>query len=133
VNSEQNSFSAKGRWGNSRDAGATGGRELSRSSKSGLRQKFPQVDVIRAQDAALRSTSDELILQWAAEQKRVVLTHDQRTMAKFAYARVDKGLPMPGVVIVELISVGQAIEQIALIGICGIAADMENQVSYLRV
>jgi predicted nuclease of predicted toxin-antitoxin system len=99
---------------------------------SGLRQKYPEVDVVRAQDVGLQSAPDELILQWAADRQRVVLSHDQRTMPLFAYARVERGLAMSGVVIVEVMSVGKVIEEIALLGIVGVAADMENHVRYIR-
>ena len=40
---------------------------------------------------------------------------------------------MPGVVIVEVIAVGNIIEELAMLGICGVPADMANQVRYLRV
>lgn len=36
------------------------------------------------------------VLEWAAQEGRIVVTHDVSTFADFAYERVAKGLPMPG-------------------------------------
>ena len=100
---------------------------------AGLRLKYPEVDLVRAQDVGLRETRDEVILQWAGDHNRVVLTHDRKTMPRFAYVRIDAGLPMPGVVIIERRSVTRVIEEIAMLGICGLAVDLENQVRYVRL
>ena len=100
---------------------------------AGLREKYAEVDLVRAQDMGLRRTPDEVILQWAAEHNRVLLTHDRKTMPLFAYMRVGTGLFMPGVVIVQVRSVSRVMEEIALLGICGLAEDVENQVRYIRI
>src|SRR2546423_1352556 len=98
-----------------------------------LREKYPEVDLLRAQDAGLRKTRDETILQWAADLNPVVLTHDRKTMPELAYARMGAGLPMPGVIIVQVRSVSRAMDEIALLGICGIPSDVENQVRYFKL
>ena len=40
---------------------------------------------------------DPDLLAWAANEGRVMLTHDVSTMGKYAMERVENGLPMPGV------------------------------------
>jgi hypothetical protein len=40
------------------------------------------------------------VLEWAAGQERVLLTHDSATMSDFAYEHVSDGLRMPGVFMV---------------------------------
>jgi hypothetical protein len=37
------------------------------------------------------------VLAWAAEQQRILLTHDVATITAFAYERVRTGKSMPGV------------------------------------
>jgi uncharacterized protein DUF5615 len=63
----------------------------------GLLRRNPSIDIIRAQDAGLTGVDDEVLPAWAAEQERVLLTHDVSTMTGHAYRRVRNGDPMPGV------------------------------------
>ena len=51
----------------------------------GLRRRQSTIDIVRAQDTGLSGADDPTILQWAAEQGRVLLTHDVSTMTKHAY------------------------------------------------
>jgi hypothetical protein len=57
----------------------------------------PELDIVRVQDVGLRGTGDEELLAWAADQNRVLLTHDVSTITAYAYRRALKGEPMPGV------------------------------------
>ena len=67
----------------------------------GLQQRAPDLDVVRIQDVGLRTLDDPTILTWCADNGRVLLTHDRRTMERHAYERVRAGLPMTGVMIVN--------------------------------
>ena len=62
-----------------------------------LFRRHPGIDVVRAQDVGLTGIDDGALLAWAAEQSRVLLTHDVSTITAHAYRRVMKGEPMPGV------------------------------------
>ena len=58
-----------------------------------------EIDVVRVQDVGLIGAGDPSILEWAAANRRVVLTHDRRTMPSYAWERMANGLPMSGVVV----------------------------------
>ncbi len=58
---------------------------------------YPQLDIIRVQDTR-EGIPDNKVLEWAAAEDRILLTHDVNTMPAYAYARIKKGLPMPGVI-----------------------------------
>ena len=60
----------------------------------------PIVTILELNDFGLSAAPDDAILNWAAENNLVLLTHDRRTMPKFAFARVAAGLKMRGVFIV---------------------------------
>lgn len=77
----------------------------------GLLRRIPQLDIVRAQDVgALYEAIDPVVLQWAADEQRVVVSHDISTMARYAYERVKNGQPMPGLFEVHPdLPVGQAI------------------------
>lgn len=66
-----------------------------------LRRHLPDIDAVDVRDAGLTQTPDPVILQWAADNDRVVISHDKSTMRKFAENRVRAGLPMPGLIIVH--------------------------------
>lgn len=41
-------------------------------------RRNPNVDIVRVQDVGLSEADDPTVLQWAAQNNRVVLTHDPR-------------------------------------------------------
>jgi len=98
----------------------------------GLLRRNPELDIVRVQDVGLSQTDDRIILEWAAQQNRVMLTHDVETMTQYAYERVQAGFAMPGVFEVSRrVSIGLAIEEILLIASASIEGEWEGQVLYL--
>jgi len=98
----------------------------------GLVRRRPSIDIIRVQDVGLSGEDDPIILAWAAEEGRVLLTHDVATITYFAYERVKQGLSMPGVFEVSTNSqIGQVIEDILLILDCSLEGELEGQIQYL--
>lgn len=92
----------------------------------------PGIDVVRAQDAGLTGIDDEALLAWAAQQDRVLLTHDVSTITAHAYRRVMKGEPMPGVFEVSCdLRVRTAVDDILLLTECSTPGEWEGQVRYL--
>jgi hypothetical protein len=79
----------------------------------GLRRRMEELDVVRAIDAGLAGAEDPGLLQWAAQQNRIVVSHDVNTVPGFAYDRVSAGQFMPGVFIIPtLMRLGQAIDEL---------------------
>lgn len=98
----------------------------------GLRLQQPQLDLLRVQDIGLSGAPDEVILARAAEDGRLLLTHDVKTVTRYAYERVAAGLPMPGVVEVpRWLSIGEAIDQLLMLAECSLSGEWENQVIYI--
>ncbi|MDB9313574.1 DUF5615 family PIN-like protein [Spirulina sp. CS-785/01] len=64
----------------------------------GLLRQYPNVDIVRVQDIGLSGEDDPTILAWAAQEERVLLTHDVATITGFAYERLTNNLSMPGVI-----------------------------------
>jgi hypothetical protein len=59
------------------------------------------------------------VLEWAAEQGRILLTHDRRTVPPIAHDRVAAGMPMPGVFVVSAdVPIGQAIDELLIAAHC---------------
>lgn len=98
----------------------------------GLLRRNPDLDVVRIQDVGLSGADDPDILEWTAQEGRILLTHDVSTITHFAYERVRAGKPMPGVFEVSRsVPVGVAIEDILLLAECSLDGEWEGQVRYL--
>src|SRR5689334_21347688 len=94
----------------------------------GLHRRQPTLAMVRVQDVGLRNTPDPVILEWAAQQGRVVVSVDKKTLAVDAWDRVARGLPMPGVAILRiLLTIGQAINELEFIALVGNPDDFRDQ------
>jgi len=98
----------------------------------GLFRRQPTLDLVRLQDMGLSGADDPAVLAWAAQEGRVLLTHDVSTMTRYAYERVQAGQPMPDVFeISRALPIGRAIEDILLLVECSLEGEWEGQVRYL--
>ncbi|MBI5368833.1 MAG: DUF5615 family PIN-like protein [Planctomycetes bacterium] len=98
----------------------------------GVRRRSSAIDIVSVQEAGLSGASDAAVLEWAAREGRVLLSHDVSTLTRFAYERVKAGLPMPGVFQAgRSVPVAKAIEDILLLAECGLDGEWEGQVRYL--
>src|SRR2546421_11512015 len=98
----------------------------------GLLRLRPGLDIVRVQDAGLTGRGDAEVLEWAAREGRVLLTHDVMTMKQYVDERVAAGLPMPGVFEVsQQTPIAQAIEDILLIAECSLDDEWEGQIRFL--
>ena len=99
---------------------------------NGVLRRLPAANIVRVQDANLEGADDPTVLEWAASEGRVLLSHDVNTLTAFAYERVAKGLPMSGVFEVSLrVPISAAIEDILLLAECSLEGEWEGQVNYL--
>jgi Domain of unknown function (DUF5615) len=98
----------------------------------GLMRHYPEFDVVRVQDVGLVHTPDPEILEWAANENRILLTHDHETIPGFANDRVRAGLAMPGVFAVnDRCGIGAAIQAIAMAVIASFDDEWKDQVLFL--
>ncbi len=51
----------------------------------GLMRRLPGLDIVRVQDVGLIHADDPIILEWAANEGRILLTHDVATITVYAY------------------------------------------------
>ena len=99
---------------------------------SGLRRREPALDLVRVQDVGLAAAKDPAILAWAADERRLLLTHDASTMVRHAYDRVNAGLAMPGVIEVKrTVPIRVAIDDLLIMAAGSLEDEWEGQVLYL--
>ncbi len=98
----------------------------------GILRRHPNADIVRIQDVGLSGAHDPIVLEWAANENRVLLTHDVSTITRYAYDRIKLGRPMPGVFEVSRNApIGIAIEDIILLVECSLEGEWTGQVRYL--
>lgn len=98
----------------------------------GLRARRADVDMIRIQDTELYGKDDSAVLEWAAREGRILLTHDIATMTKYANERLSQGLPLAGVIFVrDTLPVAKVIDDLLAILGASDASDWENRTDYL--
>jgi hypothetical protein len=100
----------------------------------GLLLRQPELDLVRVQDVGLFGADDPDILAWAAENDRIVLTHDVATMSDYAFERVAAGVKMAGVFILnDRFPIGIGIEEILLISECTEQEEWRDRVVHLPI
>ncbi len=98
----------------------------------GLERRIPGLDGVTVQSMGLSGASDPELLEWAAKNHRVLVTHDVNTVVEFASERIRVDVQCSGVVIVpRRVPVGQAIEEIELLNDCAEQTDLLNRIVYL--
>ncbi len=98
----------------------------------GLLRREPNVDIVRVQDAGLLGADDPTVLDWAAREGRILLTHDIATLPDYAYDRIAAGQPMPGVIAVnDTLPHGRVIDDIVLLIKCSSQGEWKDQMLYL--
>lgn len=98
----------------------------------GLLRRKSDLDLVRVQDAGLSGADDRAVLEWAARENRILLTHDVSTITFHAHQRIREGMRMPGVFEVSRsVPVKAAIEDLLLLAECSHEGEWEGQIRYL--
>lgn len=98
----------------------------------GLLLRQPDLDIVRVQDVGLGESDDPAVLAWAADNNRIVLTHDRATLPDYAYHRIAAGEQMMGVFVLDdRFPIGPAIQEILLIVDCSEQSDWNRSVIHL--
>lgn len=89
--------------------------DLNEDIAAGLVRWEPLIDFRTAEEANLRGLPDPQVLAVAAQENRILVTHDRRTMPRH-FADLIVNQRSPGVVIIaQKVNVGVAIEELLLI------------------
>lgn len=98
----------------------------------GLKLRYFDLDCVVVQETDLLGAPDSILLDWAAQNDRVLLTHDFKTMLKFAYARIRAGKRMSGVIAIpSSLSIREGIDALTMVIECCRQSDFQNSVLHL--
>jgi predicted nuclease of predicted toxin-antitoxin system len=86
----------------------------------GLLHHLPGLDVVTVQERNPAGRPDPEVLQQAASEGRILLSYDRATMPPSAMARVGRGEPMPGLVVIRFgLPIGQTIDDLLVLNRTG--------------
>ena len=98
----------------------------------GVRRREPSIDFKSANDAGLVGVPDSKVLEVAARDGRVLVSHDKRTMPVHFAERIGLGLRSPGVLLaLPRATVGEIVESLLMIWSSSCAEDWLDQIHYL--
>ncbi len=98
----------------------------------GVRRLAPSLDTATVQEAGLSDASDPAVLEWAATQHRVVISHDHRTMRAYAEERLKAELQMAGLFLIrQRVPLREAIDDLVLISETTTAEEWEGKIVFL--
>ena len=98
----------------------------------GLKSRLPQLDYVLVRQIGMAGFADLELLRWAAQENRIIVTHDRETMIPDAEHCLRMGEPMAGVILVpDQMAIGRAISDLELMIECQSPAELRNRIEYL--
>ena len=97
-----------------------------------LVQRVPSIDIVSVHEEELVATDDRVILQWAADSERMVITRDISTMRAIADFRVRNGMGMPGLIVIQSsASTGRILDSLEDIALYNLEGEWEGWVIFV--
>lgn len=98
----------------------------------GVERLEPNVEFLKVREIGLEEASDSEVLEYAAENQWIVLSHDVQTMSKEGIVRINNGQPMTGLLLVHQRSpIGQIIDDLLAIWGASELEEWSNRVFFL--
>ncbi|MGB3403579.1 MAG: DUF5615 family PIN-like protein [Microcoleaceae cyanobacterium] len=105
--------------------------DLNQMIVTGLLRQEPTIDFQTAYEARLEGVKDQEVLAIAAQQGRILVSHDRRTMPS-EFAKFISNNQCSGVLIISRkLSIEIAIEELLLIWVVSTAEDWTNRIAKL--
>ena len=98
----------------------------------GFRRRQPRARARTVREAGIEGMEDAAILDWAAGDRRVVVSHDRRTMTAEVRRRIRRGLPMAGLILFRQdCPIAAAIDELVLVSEATSAEEWRDVVAFL--
>lgn len=106
--------------------------DLNKAIVSGVLRREPSLDFLSAHAAGLRGMADPQVLALAAEQQRVLVSHDVGTMPAHFRAFMSAGKHSAGVFLVpQNLDVGTAIDELLLVWRASETSEWKDRLEWL--
>lgn len=98
----------------------------------GVLRREPGIDFSRVRDVGMDTRSDAEVLEYAAHEGWLVVSHDVNTMPAAAFDRISAGEPLPGLFMVKQSSpIGAIIDGLLLIWAASELEEWRDQIVFL--
>ena len=98
----------------------------------GVQRREPSVEFTRIRDVGLAKAADSDVLEYAAREEFLVVSHDVNTMRAAAVARIEAGQDMSGLLLVHQRSpIAETIEELIVIWIASDAEEWNGEIRFL--
>ena len=98
---------------------------------NGLKRREPAIVLLLARDLGLSQSPDPTLLEYAAGDGLIVLSHDRNTLIGFARQRIQAGLRMPGLFVARQFVVKPVIESVLELWAASDAEEWEGHIGHL--
>ena len=98
-----------------------------------LRSREPAIDILDVKAAGLRGMKDPALLELAAQQDRILISHDRRTMTLEFRDRLAAGKSSPGLFIApqEPSAIGAVVEWLLLVWAASQPEEWRDRIVYI--
>ena len=98
----------------------------------GLVLRSPQTDYLLVRQIGMSGFPDLELLRWAAQNNRIIVTQDRKTMIPDAEYCLRVGEPMAGIIFVpKRMAIGRAINDLKITIECLSQTEMRDRIEYL--
>lgn len=98
----------------------------------GVWLRIPDASFTRVQDTEIIAADDPRVLEYAAEQGYIILSHDVNTMRGYFYDRIKAELPAPGLFLVyKHTPIAEVIDALELIILASDQSEWIGQATYI--
>ena len=107
-------------------------QDLDHDILRGLIRRIPQLDAVTAYEIGMSEATDSQLLAWAAQEGRIIVTHDRTTMPTHAADLMGEGENIAGLfVALRSLPLHQVIEDLELMVTCSEKDEWVNVIRYL--
>lgn len=107
-------------------------QDLDHDILRGFIRRIPQIDVVTAFEIGMSEATDRELLTWAAQEGRIIVTHDRTTMPTHASNLMGEGKNIAGLfVVLRRLPLHQVIEDLELMITCSENDEWVNVIRYL--
>lgn len=107
-------------------------QDLDHDILRGLIRRIPQLNVVTAFEIGMSEATDPQLLTWAAQEGRIIVTHDRKTMPTHAADLMAEGENTAGLFVVpRVLPLHRVLEDLELMIICSEHEEWVNVIRYL--
>lgn len=107
--------------------------DLNEDIVTGVLRRLPEIDFQTATEAGLQGVPDEHVLEIAARENRILVTHDRRTMPRYFAAFVENQSCAGVLIVSKRLEISRAINEIILVWSASEAEEYINSIRQLPI